>query len=106
MPKVFKVRSQIKKKHTSLQVYTCNHTSQTQQDRVARAHFYSHMPLGAPGWRGGIMGGMPPGGGPAEGGPGSIRPGIGWPGPIGPAVKRLQGEQIRPLFGRDDVGEE
>lgn len=60
------------------------------------------MPLGAPGWRGGIMGGMPPGGGPAEGGPGIIRPGIGWPGPIGPAVKRLQGDQIRPLFGRDD----
>lgn len=36
-----------------------------------------YMPLGAPGWRGGIMGGMPPGGGPAEGGPAIIRPGIG-----------------------------
>lgn len=46
------------------------------------------MPLGAPGWRGGIMGGMPPGGGPAEGGPGIMRPGIGCPGPIGPAVKK------------------
>lgn len=42
------------------------------------------MPLGAPGWRGGIMGGMPPGGGPAEGGPGIMRPGIGWLGPMGP----------------------
>ena len=46
------------------------------------------MPLGAPGWRGGIMGGMPPGGGPAEGGPGIMRPGIGCPGPIGPVVKK------------------
>lgn len=52
----------------------------------------SHMPLGAPGWRGGIMGGMPPGGGPVEGGPGIMRPGIGWPGPIGP------GEQTEELL--------
>ena len=51
---------------------------------VKEGDLHSHMPLGAPGWRGGIMGGMPPGGGPAEGGPGIIRPGIGWPGPIGP----------------------
>lgn len=50
------------------------------QDRILDLH----MPLGAPGWRGGIMGGMPPGGGPAVGGPGIIRPGIGCPGPIGP----------------------
>lgn len=42
------------------------------------------MPLGAPGWRGGIIGAIPPGGGPAEGGPAIILPGIGWPGPIGP----------------------
>lgn len=62
---------------------------------MAEGDLYSHMPLGAPGWRGGIMGGMPPGGGPAEGGPGIIRPGIGWPGPIGPAAQRVQKGQIR-----------
>ena len=42
------------------------------------------MPLGAPGCRGPIMGGMLPGGGPPGGGPDIIRPGTG-PGPIGPA---------------------
>lgn len=59
---------------------------------------YLHMPLGAPGWRGGIMGGMPPGGGPAEGGPDSIRPGIGWPGSIGPVDKWRQCETLKCCF--------
>lgn len=66
--------------YTNIQVYTRKHTQ--------AGDLYSHMPLGAPGWRGGIMGGMPPGGGPAEGGPGIMRPGIGWPGPIGPVVQQ------------------
>lgn len=59
-------------------------THTTQTECAAGGDLDSHMPLGAPGWRGGIMGGMPPGGGPAEGGPDIMRPGIGWPGPMGP----------------------
>lgn len=78
----------------STTVYNCiwrgkmkwSKTAQTNKNIVLGSKdLYSHMPLGAPGWRGGIMGGMPPGGGPPEGGPDIIRPGIGWPGPIGPA---------------------
>ena len=55
----------------------------------------AHKPLGAPVWRGGIMGAMPPDGAPAEGGPGIIRPGIGWFGPIGPAEEEGERKLIR-----------
>lgn len=53
------------------------HSMRSGTNRIKDRSLDLHMPLGAPGWRGGIMGGIPPGGGPAVGGPGIIRPGIG-----------------------------